>query len=307
MTGLSHLLAGGTKVEHVKVPSTFGTSSGRGWMADLGDIEISYIFIAIIPALLLSILMYLEMNIIGRIVNRQEKKLQKGPSYHYDLFILGILSIVTSVFGLPWVVAAAVPTLQHVDALSVLEESEITGTIKTTILSVRETRVPLLLCGLLLAVSLVIVDVLSLVPMSVLFGIFLLMGVTSLQGNQFFERIKLLLRDPAYYPENHIVRNVPGATIHKFTMIQLVCLVSCSFSLLLPYHGSSSHMVKVFIVFISLLPQIILWVVKLSPIAILFPLFLVALIPLRVAVTKYISKEFMELLDWEEEEPPSID
>jgi hypothetical protein len=41
--------------------------------------------------------------------------------------------------------------------------------------------------------------------------------------------------------------------------------------------------------------------------AILFPLFILLLIPLRAWIVKFISPEFLEILDWEEEgSPPTL-
>lgn len=50
--------------------------------------------------------------------------------------------------------------------------------------------------------------VLSLIPLAVLFGIFLYMGVTSLNGIQLFDRILLTLKPPKYHPKESYVSRV---------------------------------------------------------------------------------------------------
>lgn len=60
--------------------------------------------------------------------------------------------------------------------------------------------------------SIVIGDLLRKIPLAVLFGIFLYMGVTSLNGIQFYERLHLLLMPPKHHPDTPYVKKVrdPG-------------------------------------------------------------------------------------------------
>lgn len=50
--------------------------------------------------------------------------------------------------------------------------------------------------------------ILKFIPLAVLFGIFLYMGVTSLFGIQLFDRILLLLIPPKYHPKEPYVTRV---------------------------------------------------------------------------------------------------
>lgn len=56
--------------------------------------------------------------------------------------------------------------------------------------------------------SIVIGDLLRKIPLAVLFGIFLYMGVTSLNGIQFYERLHLLLMPPKHHPDVPYVKKV---------------------------------------------------------------------------------------------------
>lgn len=51
-------------------------------------------------------------------------------------------------------------------------------------------------------------DLLRQIPIAVLFGIFLYMGVMSLNGIQLTERMLLLLMPPKYHPDHTYVRKV---------------------------------------------------------------------------------------------------
>ena len=111
---------------------------------------------------------------------------------------------------------------------------------------------------------------LKLIPMAVLYGLFLFMGVVSMAGNQFFERLSLWLKDPTLYPTTHYISRVQIWTIHRFTLLQLACLL-------------------------------ILGVIEFTPLGILFPLFLLLLIPVRLLAERFFTPEELAALDSEEE------
>ena len=74
------------------------------------------------PAILGTILVFMDQQITAVIVNRKEHKLNKSCGYHLDLFIVAVMIGVCSVFGLPWFVAATVLSINHVKSLT--RESE---------------------------------------------------------------------------------------------------------------------------------------------------------------------------------------
>ena len=78
--------------------------------------------LAVVPAILGTILVFMDQQITAVIVNRKEHKLKKGCGYHLDLFIVAIMIGICSVFGLPWFVAATVLSINHVKSLT--RESE---------------------------------------------------------------------------------------------------------------------------------------------------------------------------------------
>ena len=106
--------------------------------------------------------------------------------------------------------------------------------------------------------------------MAVLYGLFLFMGVVSIKGNQFFERLTLWFMDSDLYPLTHYTRRVPMKVVHQFTLLQLAGLV-------------------------------VLWTVKVSSLAILFPLFIAAGVPIRFLAGRLFAPEHLAALDAEEE------
>lgn len=60
--------------------------------------------------------------------------------------------------------------------------------------------------------------------MAVLYGVFLYMAISTLEGVQLIDRL-LLFVTPAKYQKDFIyLRHVPISRIHLFTIIQLACL-----------------------------------------------------------------------------------
>lgn len=90
----------------------------------------------------------------------------------------------------------------------------------------REQRVTHILIFLMIGLSVVLTPVLSNIPMPVLFGVFLYMGVASLKGLQFFDRILIMFMPVKYQPDYMFLRQVPLKKVHIFTIIQLICLIA---------------------------------------------------------------------------------
>lgn len=83
-----------------------------------------------------------------------------------------------------------------------------------------EQRVSSLLVSLMVGGSVVMAPLLKLVPMAVLFGVFLYMGISSIDGIQFFERLKLIFMPVKHHSEAPYVRHVSAiSTFYSFIRI----------------------------------------------------------------------------------------
>lgn len=252
-------------------PDHFQTSTGRDWLVPFMDASPSLIFLTIIPAILCSVLVFLDQNITARLVNSSDNNLKKGDAYHWDLAIVGVLVAICSAFGLPWLVAATVRSLNHLRSLATTEEVvQKSGSAQTHILHVLENRVTGIAIHALIGLSLLLLPFLMYIPLAVLFGLFLYMGIVSMKGNQFFERMGLWATDPALYPRTHFVRRVPKRVMHVFTAVQLICLV-------------------------------VLWIVKTSAWGMLFPLFIAILVPIRFLLPNLFEPQYLAILDADED------
>ncbi|KAM8823216.1 anion exchange protein 2b isoform 2-T4 [Spinachia spinachia] len=220
-----------TYTQKLSVPHGFSVTSPskRGWIISPlgtdGQFPVWMMFACCLPALLVFILIFMETQITTLIVSKKERMLVKGSGFHLDLLLIVVLGGCSALFGLPWMAAATVRSVTHVNALTVMSKAVAPGD-KPRIQEVKEQRVTGLLVAIMVGMSIVIGDLLRLIPLAVLFGIFLYMGVMSLNGIQLTERMMLLLMPPKYHPDHTYVRKVRTLRMHLFTCIQVVCLAS---------------------------------------------------------------------------------
>ncbi|XP_043530408.1 electrogenic sodium bicarbonate cotransporter 1-like isoform X4 [Chiloscyllium plagiosum] len=249
------------------VPSEFKpTSPNRGWVVPpFGGNPWWVCLAAGLPALLITILIFMDQQVTAVIVNRKEHKLKKGAGYHLDLFWVAILMALCSVMGLPWYVAATVISIAHIDSLRMETETSAPGELPK-FLGVREQRVTGTIVFILTGVSVFIAPILKYIPMPVLYGVFLYMGVASLKGVQFMDRLKLLLMPPKHQPDFIYLRHVPLRRVHLFTFIQVICLA-------------------------------LLWILKSTVAAIIFPVMILALVAVRKAMDYIFSQHNLSFLD----------
>lgn len=267
-----------TYTQKLNVPSGFSVTSPekRGWfISPFGDKQPFPTWMmgaSVVPALLVFILIFMETQITSLIVSKKERRLVKGSGFHLDLLLIVILGAICPLFGLPWLTAATVRSVTHVNALTVMSKATAPGE-KPMIQEVKEQRVTGLLVAVLVGMSIVMTDVLRLIPLAVLFGIFLYMGVTSLTGIQLYDRITLMVTPAKHHPDHIYVTKVKTWRMNMFTIIQLACIVA-------------------------------LWVVKSTVASLAFPFVLIMTVPLRRLVLSRIFQEReLQALDCDEDSP----
>ncbi|EFP07596.1 CRE-ABTS-3 protein [Caenorhabditis remanei] len=201
-------------------------------MADIFSLPPSGYFVCLLLGFSLSFLFFIDQNITSAIVNNTQNKLKKGTSHNLDLFVVALLNMFLSVFGLPWMHGALPHSPLHLRALADVEERVSQGHVHEVIMNVRETRLASLIAHVMILVSMffLIPYPLQLIPTSVLHGLFLYMALTSLSGNEMFERLLLLITEQQAYPPTHYIRKVPQRKVHLFTACQLLQLIIlCAF------------------------------------------------------------------------------
>uniref|UniRef100_A0A8D2JAZ2 Anion exchange protein n=1 Tax=Varanus komodoensis TaxID=61221 RepID=A0A8D2JAZ2_VARKO len=267
-----------TYTQKLSVPHGFSVTDPqkRGWVINplgVGQSFPVWMMVASgLPALLVFILIFMETQITTLIISKKERKLRKGSGFHLDLLLVVAMGGFCALFGLPWLAAATVRSVTHANALTVMSKAVAPGD-KPKIQEVKEQRVTGLLVALLVGLSIVIGDLLRKIPLAVLFGIFLYMGVTSLNGIQFYERLHLLLMPPKHHPDVPYVKKVRTVRMHLFTLLQLGCLA-------------------------------VLWAVMSTVASLAFPFVLILTVPLRMCLlSRIFTEREMKCLDAAEAEP----
>jgi hypothetical protein len=252
------------------IPSVFGTTTGRPWLVPLWDLPPWARWASILPAIMATVLLFLDQNITVRLVNAPRWNMTKGrrpgnmvDGMHADLLVISLLTAGQSLLGLPWLVAATVRSLSHVNAMLHYDASG-----KTRVLEQRVTGIAIhaLIGGCILFQT--PRDLLAQVPTAVLKGLFLYLGISALPGNEMWERTLGMVKDESVAKSERWTSKVPKNIVNRYTLIQLACLAS------------------------------LCWI-KGSSVGVLFPVVIGLLAPLRYAIERYevIPKRYIQVLD----------
>lgn len=151
--------------------------------------------------------------------------------------------------------------MTHVSAVTIMSRTHAPGE-SPHIEEVKEQRVSGILVSIMVGLSVLMAKVLRLIPLSVLFGVFLYMGIASMSGVQFFERLRLFLMPVKHHPMTNYARRVPTWKMHVFTSLQMISLIT-------------------------------LWIVKSSKFSLAFPFFLLMMVPLRQKLDSFYTPQEM--------------
>ncbi|XP_061690624.1 solute carrier family 4 member 11-like isoform X2 [Syngnathoides biaculeatus] len=220
---------------------------------------------------LLALLIFIDQNIVISLTHVPEHKLLKGTAFHWDLVLTGLINILMSCLGLPWMHAAFPHSSLHARQLAKMEQHVENGHVYNTIVSVKETRLTSLVANILIGLSAFMLPIpLQWIPKPVLYGLFLYIAATSLDGNQMVDRVALLLKEQTAYPPTHYIRRVPQRKVHYFTGLQMIQLIIlCAFGMYpLPY------------------------------MKMVFPLLMILLVPVRTRLLpKIIDAKYLDIMD----------
>lgn len=275
----------------LSVPAVLSTSSGRPWLVDIFAISNEIKFLCIFPALMATVLLFMDQNITVRLIMSKENKLKKGSGLHLDMFIVAVVTTITSLLGMPWMVAATVRSLAHMRSLKeyttvdsniddlknsvaapVGVEPSLSVPSKVEMTGVQEQRVTGLMIHSFIGFSIIFLrPLLRKIPNAVLTGLFLYLGVSSITTTDLFDRFKLFFIDSRDKPVGFSwSKGIEIWRVKLFTMIQIALLGS-------------------------------MWWIKGTKLGVFFPVLIGALAPVRIALEKLniFSKKELDLLDGE--------
>ncbi|KAF3437017.1 hypothetical protein FNV43_RR19770 [Rhamnella rubrinervis] len=84
-------------------PNPWSPGAYSSWtvVKEMLDVPPSYIAGAFIPATMIAVLYYFDHSVASQLAQQEEFNLKKPSSYHYDLLLLGFLTILCGLIGIP--------------------------------------------------------------------------------------------------------------------------------------------------------------------------------------------------------------
>ncbi|CAN6877291.1 unnamed protein product [Brassica oleracea var. botrytis] len=84
-------------------PLPWETASLYHWtvIKDMGKVPVMYIFSGIIPAVMIAGLYFFDHSVASQMAQQKEFNLKNPSAYHYDIFLLGIMTLICGLLGLP--------------------------------------------------------------------------------------------------------------------------------------------------------------------------------------------------------------
>jgi hypothetical protein len=267
------------RINRLDLPTSFQTTSGRPWVVSPTSVPVWAIFAAIIPALILSTLIFFDHNVSSLMVHDPRLKLKKPPAYNYDFLVVGLTLVLTAFLGLPFTHGLIPQAPLHAQSLAkrkqvLVQVGSGEKVWESVIDSVVETRVSNFGMSLLIGITALVpqlIGIISAIPVSVTSGIFLYMGFASMRGNALVSRCLMVFCDRRYrglfFP--HLDR-VQVSSLFSYTALQVLILG-------------------------------LIFGITLTPGAIAFPMLIGLLVPFRIwVVPRWFKADELEWLDRKE-------
>eukprot|EP00980_Cylindrotheca_fusiformis_P016450 scaffold4902_cov115-Cylindrotheca_fusiformis.AAC.11 len=191
------------------------------------QVDVKGIFAALVPAMMMYILFFLEHNMSSAVAQAPKYKLKKPPSYQWDFFVLGLTIIPCAFFGLPPGCGVRPQAPLHTRALCTKKRiSNLRGfgaVDRKIVTTCEEQRWSALLQAIfLLLAAFYFCPVISKIPIGSLMGALMYMGVRTLYSNSIWKRVCLMAMLPNKRPHIPIVAKVSSwKAVQKYTAGQI--------------------------------------------------------------------------------------
>ncbi|XVF88436.1 hypothetical protein PTKIN_Ptkin19aG0051000 [Pterospermum kingtungense] len=104
-------------------PLPWEPASLKHWtvMKDIAKVPPVYIFAAFFPAIMIAGLYFFDHSVASQLAQQKEFNLKKPSAYHYDIFVLGIMTLICGLIGLPPSNGVLPQSPMHTKSLAVLK------------------------------------------------------------------------------------------------------------------------------------------------------------------------------------------
>ncbi len=186
-------------IPKLNIPKIFKPSLDRPWIDydAWASISTKGLLLSIGMGLVLSILLYFDHNVSAALTQSVKFKLSKPTSYDYDFFLLGISVFICGILGIIPNYGLLPQAPLHVRSLATISMEEQGVFSAENVQDVIETRWSALLQSVLMFVLLAkpLLYLISLIPLGVIAGVFIFLGLEGLRANALTERLQYILMD----------------------------------------------------------------------------------------------------------------
>ncbi|MFQ6644311.1 hypothetical protein Gotur_018152 [Gossypium turneri] len=104
-------------------PLAWESASLQHWtvIKDMGRIPPLYIFAAFIPAVMIAGLYFFDHSVASQLAQQKEFNLKNPSAYHYDILLLGFMTLLCGLIGLPPSNGVLPQSPMHTKSLAVLK------------------------------------------------------------------------------------------------------------------------------------------------------------------------------------------
>ncbi|KAG4115762.1 hypothetical protein ERO13_D12G126000v2 [Gossypium hirsutum] len=125
-TGVSYIPAGDVPKgipRRLFSPNPWSPGAYENWtvIKDMLDVPLVYIIGAFIPATMIAVLYYFDHSVASQLAQQKEFNLRKPSCYHYDLLLLGFLTLLCGLIGVPPANGVIPQSPMHTKSLATLK------------------------------------------------------------------------------------------------------------------------------------------------------------------------------------------
>ncbi|XP_021769980.1 probable boron transporter 2 [Chenopodium quinoa] len=104
-------------------PNPWSPGAYENWtvIKDMLDVPVLYIIGAFVPATMIAVLYYFDHSVASQLAQQKEFNLRKPPSFHYDLLLLGFMTLLCGLIGIPPANGVIPQSPMHTKSLATLK------------------------------------------------------------------------------------------------------------------------------------------------------------------------------------------
>ncbi|KAM0948429.1 putative bicarbonate transporter [Dioscorea sansibarensis] len=104
-------------------PNPWSPGAYKNWtvIKEMVNVPFLYIIGAFIPATMIAVLYYFDHSVASQLAQQKEFNLRKPPSFHYDLLVLGFLTLLCGLIGIPPANGVIPQSPMHTKSLATLK------------------------------------------------------------------------------------------------------------------------------------------------------------------------------------------